>query len=192
MYRHDDLLWQHLVETRCLWPSGLWYPVEIRPISGVTCLLNSTGSHVHHFKHQQKHTYMFSHRVFDHKSKVIRISAQTLEAKVVNKQRKKKTPHPCAESGVDSRGALQADTAEGLCIHTRGGLWMGWNWTEIRDHVTRWCQRKSVWCASSCHKCIDIRHRHSSPLSTERLATVCLFVCLSFFFFKKCPSARNR
>lgn len=71
-------------------------------------------------------------------------------------------------------------------LHSHRGrdLGMGWNWTEIRDHVTRWCQRKSVWCASSCHKCIDIRHRHSSPLSTEWLALVCL---LSFFFFKNVP-----
>lgn len=38
------------------------------------------------------------------------------------------------------------------------------------------CQKKSVWCASSCHRCMDIRHRHSSPLSTERLALVCPFL----------------
>lgn len=24
-------------------------------------------------------------------------------------------------------------------------------------------KKKSVWCASPCHKCIDIRHRHSFP-----------------------------
>lgn len=66
-----------------------------------------------------------------------------------------------------------------LHSHTGKDLW--WNTTEIRDHNTHWCQRKSGWCAFSCHKCIDVRHRHSSPLSTEWLA---LGFFVYFYFFK--------
>lgn len=65
-----------------------------------------------------------------------------------------------------------------LHSHTGKDLW--WNTTEIRDHNTHWCQRKSGWCAFSCHKCIDVRHRHSSPLSTEWLALV--FLCIFFYY----------
>lgn len=43
------------------------------------------------------------------------------------------------------------------------------------------CQRKSVWCASSSRKCIDVRHRHSSPPPAERL-TVAHPVCFFCFF----------
>lgn len=76
--------------------------------------------------------------------------------------------------------ALQSNMEQrSLHSHTGKDLW--WNTTEIRDHNTHWCQRKSGWCAFSCHKCIDVRHRHSSPLSTEWL-TLGFFVY--FYFFK--------
>ena len=84
--------------------------------------------------------------------------------------------HGFPESAAASRGwKLRPDAAEGLCIRTEGHDGNE-DETEVGDRVSRWCQRKSVWCASSCHKCIDIRHRHSSPLSTERLALVCVCV----------------
>lgn len=45
------------------------------------------------------------------------------------------------------------------------------------------CQRKSVWCASSSRKCIDVRHRHSSPPAAERLTVACPIVFFSFSLF---------
>lgn len=93
--------------------------------------------------------------------------------------------HPCTESVWTAGGATVRCGRRSLHSHRRNGLWIGWSWTEIRDDVTRWCQRKSVWCASSCHKCIDVRHRHSSPLSTEWLALVYLVCPFFIFYFPK-------
>lgn len=136
--------------------------------------------------HQWRNLPVKLHRITSTETH-IHVFTQNIWSSKAKKQKRRPTPwklKPSRGKGlillqsqvltVGGGGVLRSNVAEGLCIHTEGE--MGWNWTEIRDHVTRWCQRKSVWCASSCHKCIDIRHRHSSPLSTEWLALVCFHV----------------
>lgn len=89
--------------------------------------------------------------------------------------------------GVHGRWAeLQSDVAEGLCIQAEGEKHQWEDGRKEPEDLFFGCQRKSVWCASSSRKCIDVRHRHSSPPPAERL-TVAHPVC----FFFKCPSARN-
>jgi len=94
--------------------------------------------------------------------------------------RKINLTHPFAQAGVD---IYSQKVAEGLCIRTGGKIYAS-DGTELKIRSWYRCQRKSVRCASSCHKCIDVRHRHSSPLSTEWLT---LFIFLSFSFLQNVP-----
>lgn len=90
-------------------------------------------------------------------------------------------PSFCRPGGVCVAGwaELQSEVAEGLCIQAEGE-----NTSEETGGffftLFFWCQRKSVWCASSSRKCIDVRHRHSSPPPAERLTLACPRL---FFFF---------
>lgn len=106
--------------------------------------------------------------------------------------------HPFAEPGVDSsRGARGRSYSpmwlKVFAFERRGRKLAGRRKTKTETGDSDFfffflgCQRKSVWCASSCRKCIDVRHRHSSP-SFNRAARIGLsrppFFCFFSFLFK--------
>ena len=63
---------------------------------------------------------------------------------MVNKQRKKKTPHPCAESGVDSRGRYRRTRLK-VFAFTPGEV-CGWDETELKSEIMLLVDAKESLC----------------------------------------------
>lgn len=75
---------------------------------------------------------------------------------------------------------------KGLCIplHRKAGIYE-WDGTKLKSELVFWTKENRRDVLLLCHKCIDIRHRHSSPPSTERLASF-LFCFCPYFKMSQC------